>query len=164
MHDLLFLALSNERSAEHGHGCLKFIFRVIILELEGHLAWENRSAQIMEEYGKKPEGMVITPTDSTKEIAGYNCSHALVTFKNDPDRSFSVFYTNEIGVEAPNWCTPFHEVKGVLMEATINKFNIDMHMVAKEVVEEDYEDEEFQVTEEYQPITVEEMEDIFQSF
>lgn len=125
---------------------------------------EMDSAQIMEEYGKKPEGMVITPTDSTKEIAGYNCNHALVTFTNDPDKSFSVFYTNEIGIEDPNWCTPFHEVKGVLMEATVNKFNIDMHMVAKEVVEEDYEDEEFQVTKEYQPITVEEMEDIFQSF
>lgn len=125
---------------------------------------EMDSAQIMDEYGKKPKGMIITPTDSTKQIAGYNCNHALVTFENEPDKSFDVFYTTEIGIEDPNWCTPFYEVKGVLMEATVNKFNIDMHMVAKEVIEEDYPDEEFEVTKEYQPITVEEMEDIFQSF
>lgn len=125
---------------------------------------EMDSVEIMEEYGKKPEGMIITPTDSTKEIAGYLCNHAWVTFESDPSKNFSVFYTNEIGIEEPNWCTPFHEIKGVLMQAQVNKFNIDMHMVAKQVVAEEYPDEDFIITEEYQPITVEEMADIFQSF
>ncbi|MCB9204419.1 MAG: hypothetical protein H6603_05520 [Flavobacteriales bacterium] len=50
------------------------------------------------------------------------------------------------------------------MEATVNKFNIDMHMVAIEVVAEQYPEDEFLVTKEYQPITVQEMADIFQSF
>ena len=125
---------------------------------------EMDSVEIMEEYGKKPEGMIITPTDSTKEIAGYLCNHAWVTFESDSSKNFSVFYTNEIRIEEPNWCTPFHEIKGVLMQAQVNKFNIDMHMVAKQVVAEEYPDEDFIITEEYQPITVEEMADIFQSF
>jgi len=122
------------------------------------------SAEIMEEYGKKPDGMIITPTDSTKQIAGYLCNHARVTFEDDSTRNFDIFYTTGIGIKDPNWCTPFHEIKGVLMEATVNKFNIDMHMVALSVVAEEYPDEEFIVTQEYEPITVEEMADIFQSF
>lgn len=125
---------------------------------------EMDSVEIMEEYGKKPDGMKITPTDSTKEIAGYLCHHARVTFESDPSKDFDIFYTNEIGVKDPNWCTPFHEVSGVLMEAKVNKFNIDMHMIATEVVPEKYSNDEFLVTVKYDPITVAEMADIFQNF
>ncbi|MDP6908648.1 MAG: DUF4412 domain-containing protein [Flavobacteriales bacterium] len=122
------------------------------------------SAEIMEEYGRKPDDMVITPTDSVKEICGYTCKHARVTFTNDSTNNFDIFYTTEIGIDEPNWCTPFHELNGVLMEATVNKFNLDMHMIATSVVEEEYTAEEFVVTQEFEPITVQEMADIFQSF
>jgi len=122
------------------------------------------SAEIMEEYGKKPDGMIITPTDSTKQIAGYSCKHASVTFANDASGNFNIFYTTDIRIKDPNWCTPFYEVKGVLMEATINKFNLDMHMIASSVVAEEYPEEDFIITQEFEPITVEEMADIFQSF
>jgi len=122
------------------------------------------SVEIMDEYGKKPDDMTIVPTDSTKVIAGYTCKHARVKFANDPTKDFDIFYTEEIGIKDPNWCTPFHEVKGVLMEATVNKFNIDMHMIARSVEAVDFPDEEFKVTEKYEPITVQEMAEIFQSF
>ncbi len=125
---------------------------------------EMDSIEIMEEYGKKPDGMSIIPTDSTKEIAGYKCHHAFVTFEHDSTRNFSIFYTNDIGIKDPNWCTPFYEISGVLMEAQVNKFNIDMHMIATAVIAEEYPEEDFIITREYQPITVDEMADIFQSF
>ena len=125
---------------------------------------EMDSVEIMEEYGKKPDGMQITPTDSIKEIAGYKCKHAHITFENDTSKFFDVFYTNEIGLDNPNWCTPFYEIKGVLMEAQVTQFNMDMHMIATSVVAEEYPDEDFTITKEYQPITIEEMADIFQSF
>lgn len=125
---------------------------------------EMDSMEIMEEYGRKPDGMTITPTDKTKEIAGYTCKHARVTFESDTTKSFDIFYTEEIDLIDPNWCTPFHEIKGVLMEARVNKFNIDMHMVATEVVSEEYPTEDFLITNDYEPITVTEMADIFQSF
>ncbi|MFT4980441.1 MAG: GLPGLI family protein, partial [Bacteroidia bacterium] len=125
---------------------------------------EMDSMEIMEEYGRKPDGMKITPSDKTKEIAGYNCNHAYVTFENDASKNFDVYYTNDIEIQDPNWCTPFHEIKGVLMEAKVNKFSIDMHIIANAVVEEEYPNEDFQITNEYEPITVAEMADIFQSF
>lgn len=125
---------------------------------------EMDSMEIMEEYGKKPLGMNIVPTEKTKEIAGYMCNHALVTFDSDSTKNFDIYYTNQIGIEDPNWCTPFHEISGVLMEAKVNKFNIDMHMVATQVVAEEYAEDEFMTQQEYEPITVAEMADIFQSF
>lgn len=149
----LLLANSQEKKVTH---LVKIANKYSGLEMD--------SVEIMEEYGKKPDGMTITPTDSTKEIAGYLCKHALVTFKNDSAEPFSIFYTDQIGIKDPNWCTPYHEIKGVLMEARVNKFNIDMHMVAKEVVAEEYPAEDFINTQEYQAITVAEMADIFQSF
>lgn len=125
---------------------------------------EMDSLEIMEEYGKKPDGMKITYTDSIKEIAGYQCNHAHVTFDKDTSKYFDVFYTNKIGLKNPNWCTPFYEIKGVLMEAQVTQFNMDMRMTATSVVAEEYPAEDFTITKEYQPITIEEMADIFQSF
>jgi len=122
------------------------------------------SAQIVNEYGKAPDDMRIAFTDQTKTIAGFECKHARVTFAENPERDFDLYYTTEIAIHEPNWCTPFHEIKGVLMEARVNRFNIDMHMVAKSVTRQRFDENEFKVTQSYQPITFEDMEDIFQSF
>lgn len=122
------------------------------------------SAQIINEYGKAPDDMRIIFTTQTKSIAGFECKHAHVSFADNPERDFDLYYTTEIAIHEPNWCTPFHEIKGVLMEAKVNKFNIDMHMVAKSVARQRFDENEFKVTQAFQPITFEDMEDIFQSF
>lgn len=122
------------------------------------------SAEIMDQYAKKPDDMMITYTDSTKLIAGYNCKHARVEFKEKPDAGFDIFYTDEILIEDPNWCSPFHEIKGVLMEAQVTKFNIEMKIEATEITAAQYEADEFIVSSDFEPITSEEMADIFQSF
>lgn len=125
---------------------------------------EMDSAQVMAEYGKMPDEMSISLTDKKKVIAGYNCSNAIITFKGDSARSFDLYYTEEIKVPEPNWCTPYHKVKGVLMEARVNKFGIEMQMKAREVHLEKVEDSEFEYDPGYKPITVQEMAEIFQSF
>ena len=122
------------------------------------------SAEIMDQYANKPDDMVITFTDSTKVIAGYNCKHAWVEFKDRPDSGFDIYYTNEIKIDEPNWCSPFYEIKGVLMEAQVTKFNIDMKILATEVIPAEYDASEFVIDADFEPITSEEMADIFQSF
>lgn len=122
------------------------------------------SAEVVQAYGKAPDDMSIVPTSQTKQIAGYECKHARVTFASDSTRNFDLFYTTDIAIQEPNWCTPYHQIKGVLMEARINKFNIDMHMVAKSVARQKFPEDEFKVKEAFKPISVEEMADIFQNF
>jgi GLPGLI family protein len=122
------------------------------------------SAEIMEHYTRKPEGMNVTFTDSTKLIASYTCKHALVTFEGKPEKTFDLYYTEEIIIKDPNWCSPFQEIPGVLMEARVKKFNIEMHITASQVVPRDYDSVEFSIDSDFEPISPEEMADIFQSF
>ena len=122
------------------------------------------SSQIMRDYAKQPDDMQITKTDSTKEIAGYTCKHALVTFEGKPEKSYDLYYTEDIAISDPNWCSPYQEIPGVLMEARVKKFNIEMMITASAVVESDFEAAEFVIADDFEPITQEEMEDIFQSF
>lgn len=122
------------------------------------------SAEIMNDYAKKPEGMTITKTDSTKEIAGYKCKHALVSFEGKPDKSYDLYYTEDIAIADPNWCSPYQEIPGVLMEARVKKFNIEMKIMASAVAPGEFDSSEFVIADEFEPITQEEMADIFQSF
>ena len=122
------------------------------------------STEIMNDYAKKPKGMKVTLTDSSKVIAGYSCKHALVTFEGKPEKSFDLYYTEEISINDPNWCSPYQEIPGVLMEARVKKFNIEMQITASEVVPGEYESSEFIIANDFEAITPEDMADIFQSF
>jgi GLPGLI family protein len=104
-------------------------------------------------------------TDETKEIAGYNCKKVDVEVLYEGSvEKFSVFYTDEIKVKNPNWSTPFHEIEGVLMEYQFYRFDFLMKFTAKKVVKADVEDSEFEFPNEYQKITIEEMNDLFLTF
>lgn len=121
------------------------------------------SDEILESYAKKPEGMELIPTDETKMIAGYTCKHMKVVFP-DSTKNFSLYYTEEIGIKDPNWCSPFHEIPGVLMEYNIKQFNIEMHLQAVAVTATDLEDSEFALPTEYEKISQAEMEQKFTDF
>lgn len=125
---------------------------------------ELDSAQVMAEYGQLPGGLHVSFTDSVKEIAGYACKNAVITFDNDPNRIYSLYYTDQIHIPEPNWCTPYHAIKGVLLEARVNKFGIEMHMKAREVKFQAVDESLFHVPSDYQRISVQEMADIFSSF
>lgn len=69
----------------------------------------------------------------TKEIAGYKCKKAVVTVAAKDPYTFDVYYTTDIALTDPNWCTPFKDIPGTLMEYQIEKFNVVMKFTAKEV-------------------------------
>ncbi|MFZ9956346.1 MAG: hypothetical protein ACO3E1_09525 [Flavobacteriales bacterium] len=69
----------------------------------------------------------------TKEIAGFKCKKAVVSIAGKTPYSFDVYYTNEITLTEPNWCTPFKDIPGTLMEYQIEKFDVIMRFTAKEV-------------------------------
>lgn len=121
------------------------------------------STEIYESYAKKVDGMKVELTKETKEIAGYKCYKAKITFDH-PENNFDVFYTDEIKIHNPNWCTPFHEIDGVLMEYQLENFNILMRLTAEVVSEVDVEDEEFVMPTDYEEITQSEMEEKFLDF
>jgi len=121
------------------------------------------STEVKDLYSELPE-MTIHFVDETKEIAGYTCKKATITFKNNIKEEFSVYYTNDIKIENSNWCTPFHEIDGVLLEYQVRKYNIEMRLTAKNVIKSVIDDSEFEIPPDYNRITQEEMSDIFEGF
>lgn len=121
------------------------------------------SADIYSSYAKKPDDMKLVPSDSTKMIAGYKCKRIDIVFE-DPKKNFTIYYTDEIGIKDPNWCSPFHEISGVLMEYNISQYNIEMHLTAKSVTATEISNDEFSIPTEYEKISQAEMEAKFTDF
>ena len=111
-----------------------------------------------EAFGFNPmKGKKIKFEDETKEIAGYNCKKAVVTWEN---KTFDVYYTDEIKIEDPNWNNPYPEIDGVLMEYQIDMFGIRTQITAKSVEEKDIEEETFDIPADYKKVSKKEMEDV----
>ena len=117
---------------------------------------ELDSNEIRDLYGELPV-MKVHFTDETREIAGYKCHKAIVTFKNNIKEEFSIFYTNDIGIKDSNWCTPFNEISGVLLEYHVRKYNYDMKLTAIKVSRAEVDDVDFSVPADYEQISQDEM-------
>ena len=121
------------------------------------------SNEITNLYSELPE-MKIHFVDETKEIAGYKCNKAIVTFKDNIKEEFSIYYTNDIGISNSNWPTPFHEISGVLLEYQVRKYNYEMRLTAVKVTKAKIEDSVFDIPPDYEEISQEDMDKIFEGF
>lgn len=108
--------------------------------------------------------MNIEFVDAKKVIAGYECKKAVITFPDDKNVSFDVFYTNDINLKTPNWSTQYKEIDGVLMEYQMTRYNIEMKFTAKYVVKQSIEDSDFEIPEDYKIISRKEMDNLFSNF
>jgi hypothetical protein len=100
---------------------------------------------------------------TSKEIAGFKCKEAKVKLVGGEE--VKVFYTNDIGINHPNWSNPYNKIDGVLMDFQMERYGIVMHLIAKSVLAQKVEDEAFQVpadSTEYKKIIFSELEKILQ--
>ena len=94
----------------------------------------------------------------TKSIAGVLCKRAVVSVNGEIEPySFDCWYTNQIKITEPNWCTPFKGIDGVLMQYRVERFNILMEFTANQVSMEKVPKETFSVPEKYKQISTEAM-------
>jgi len=117
---------------------------------------------------KKFENVSIIKMEETKMIAGFNCKKALVVFENIDANDMYVYYTDEIKFEDPNWSTPFKDINGMLLEYTMEKFDIRMKFTATNVAKAELEESDFTLPEDYEMIPHEDLEkeinSIFETF
>ncbi len=107
--------------------------------------------------------MKIEKSQETKMIAGYKCFKATISFPDDIHPSYTVYYTNDIKLKTPNWNSPYSKIEGVLMEYQVDRYGMEMKFTAKKVSKEEIEEETFEIPEGYKPVTIEYMNEIFQS-
>lgn len=105
----------------------------------------------------------VTETGGTKEIAGYKCNEASVKLLDGT--SVNVYFTDDIEIEDANWSNPYRAINGVLMDFTMERYGVSMHLTATSVKAEKCEDELFKLpadSSEYKLIEFAELEKILE--
>lgn len=77
--------------------------------------------------------LTIVETNEVDSIAGYACKKAIGIYDHISLPEMVIYYTEDINVEDPNWCTQFHPIKGVLMQYEVEQFGIRMRFRANSV-------------------------------
>jgi GLPGLI family protein len=138
---------------------VKLINKKYVLTLKG----EN-----IEKSLKLLPKLKVKLTDETKKILGYNCKKAIITIDNEAQEVFTVYYTNQIEIESPNWCNQFKEIDGVMLEYQYEKYDVCMRLKAQSIKFTKIDDSEFEIDEAYENISEDkmdiEMKEIFDSF
>jgi len=119
--------------------------------------------EINAEMENQPE-VSIEHYSETKEIAGYECKKAVISYEDSDGSktSFIVYYTDELGGSALNFDNPmFKDIDGVLMEFEMEQGQMKMKLEAVSVKKESVPDSEFVVPEGYRELTKEEMQNMF---
>jgi hypothetical protein len=93
----------------------------------------------------------LTHTGKEKIIAGYTCKEVRV--RDSTDNVYMVYYSDDFGIEHPNWGTPFRGINGVLMQYSMKFGDSVLDLTAKRVEEAIVEPSFFEIPEDFQVIT-----------
>jgi len=95
-----------------------------------------------EEDMKKRDGNTefkVTETEETKEVAGYKCKKAVISYtdKEGEEKSFDIFYTPDIEGSNSNWVNKsMSSIKGFPLEYSMKQQNMLMRFSAKSIKKE----------------------------
>ncbi len=93
----------------------------------------------------------VNITKETKDIAGYKCTKAIISFKNQP--SFDVWFTTEL--EGVNGGYARYEgIEGMMLQYEVKVDGIGMKYTCTSVTELDVDDAKFVVPQDYRTITM----------
>ncbi len=138
---------------------------VTLMDMMGQKYAMKMSATDIEKEITQGPDVKVEQTDEVKEIAGYKCKKAILTFKEEgatTESQFFAFYTDELGSGKINSDNPlFKDIQGVMLEYTAADNGIIMSFSAVSVDKKKLSDDEFQVPEGYKEISREELESMF---
>ena len=105
----------------------------------------------------------ITVTEEKKDFGGTSATKANVVFtdENGKDTTKVVYFVPEIGGEGFNFDTPFRDIKGGLLQYTIESEGLVMLFTAKEIKAKKIKDTVFMIPSDYKEVTAEELQGIF---
>jgi len=105
----------------------------------------------------------ITVTEEKKDIAGMKATKATIVFTGEDGKETTedVYFNPEIGGEGFNFDTPYKDIKGGLLQYTIENNGLKMLFTAKEVKAKKIKDTTFLIPSDYQEVTAEELQGIF---
>lgn len=102
-------------------------------------------------------GMEINKTSKTAVICGFNCKNAEITFPQDRNKRFSIWYTDEIDIKNPNITNPYQEIDGVLMSFLFIMGGSELHFTAETVYKKEISDRMFERREKFKRVSKEDI-------
>lgn len=116
----------------------------------------KKSAMIFDERAVEKNfldrvNLKLVETGNTKDIAGMKCREVNVT--DSTDNTYQVYYTEDVNLESPNWCTPFRDIDGLMLEYSVKVNNIVMNLKAKSIVFEKVDSAQFTIPADFEIIT-----------
>jgi GLPGLI family protein len=134
---------------------------IMLMDMMGQkFAVKSTTEDIAKEMEKAPKTSVNV-TGETKEILGYTCKKAVITFEEE-DTEVIVYFTEELGGQSLNFDNPqFKDINGVMLEFEMPNEQFSMQFVATSIEKANVEDSEFTIPEGYQIKTKEEFQGMF---
>lgn len=88
--------------------------QTILIDMMGQKLAIKTTAEETEKALSEAPKVTFEAATETKDVAGYKCKKMEIT--DDKENTVSFYYTEDLGVDNPNWATPYSEIKGLLME------------------------------------------------
>ena len=114
-------------------------------------------------YGDSEQEYTIKYVDDVKEIGGFLCKKAIITFADSLINPVSVYYTDILKLKHPDINSPYKELHGILMEFQINIMDIQMLLTFNNIKKKDISDTEFSIPTDFDEVSREDIENIFKS-
>jgi GLPGLI family protein len=102
--------------------------------------------------------LTIIETNETDSIAGFVCKKAIGIFDQIGMPEMTIYYTDGINIDNPNWCTQFHSINGVLMQYEVEQFGVRMRFRANSVTPVNISNDMLKKEADYEEVTYEVME------
>jgi len=134
---------------------------IVLMDMMGQkIAVQSTPEEVQSELDKGPKTSVNV-TGETKDILGYTCKKAIITFEGE-DTEVIVYYTDELGTKALNFDNPqFKDIDGLMLEYEIPEEEFNMQFTAVSIEKTNVDDSAFTIPEGYQIKTKEELKSMF---
>ena len=127
--------------------------------------FSDRFVLELDEAGAHDFTNVIPPfqlklLDGKDTIANALCKRILIDFGQAKSESYIFAFTDEIALKSPNWCTPYQDIEGVLLDYRVDNYGMNMRLRAKKIIPKEISDEVFEVDERYKSLTKKEFDEL----
>lgn len=87
----------------------------------------------LQELNGTPPSLAMIQTQARDTIAGLPCRQAYLVYDAIGTPEAEVWFTEDIGIDSPNWYGPYGEVPGMLMRFELVQNNVRMRLEATKV-------------------------------
>ncbi|MFI5205077.1 MAG: hypothetical protein ACHQF2_11330 [Flavobacteriales bacterium] len=121
---------------------------------------EKEIKAMLKEFPK----VVYIDIPETDTLAGFMCKKKAAVFEDISYPDCELWYTNEVEIPNANWCYPFSDIDGVLLNYEVERYNMRMRLKAKRFLDESVDDSEFETPAGYKTVKLKDFEEEVKRF